>query len=455
MPRAMSLSQFHENPDVIAAWLRLFGPAIRWSTPRRRRTLLAAGAVILLVLKPMALMGDIRGEAAPTALACSLVILGLLAFSYVSYLAAVNFARLPEAVRKRPQIALHAVYWAVLAAIWLVAPPHTLLRSILVGLAFTMPFLVWRCGYLLLSGQRGRAKDTTFADQLMVLFPVWGGSNTPYGKGLDYLARFEAKSDEELARSHLAALKLFVLAGLWYLGVEIMNGVVYGDPQHKLTLALGGLGLGIPRLAMLTKGGSAPLAMAWASLYAELVNQVLRHAAEGHVIIGILRLFGFNVFRNTYKPLLSESVVQFWNRYYFYFKELMSELFFLPTFARRFKTWNRLRLFAAVFAAAFVGNVYYHLLLREDLLVAGDAAGLWTAFGARTFYCFLLALGIFVSMVREQRRAAAAVEVGLARRWLRIAGVWTFFALICIWNVRGGGDFSSRTQFFASLIGLG
>lgn len=457
MSRLTGLTQFHESPAVIAAWQRALAPVLEWSTPSRRRTVLAIGALLVLVLKPLATLGSLKAQSAEIGgVSRYLVILALLAFTYACYLAAVNFARLPEAVRRRPQLTLHAVYWAVLIAIWLVAPPDTLVRSVLVGLAFTMPLVIWRCGYMLLSGQRGRAKGTSFADQLMVLFPVWGGSNTPYGKGLDYLSRSEAKTSEELARSHLAGLKLFLLAGLWYLAVELMNGAVYGDPKHQLTIALGGSGLGVPRLAGLTKGASAaPLALAWASLYAELVNQVLRHAAEGHVIIGTLRLFGFNVFRNTYKPLLAESVVAFWNRYYYYFKELMSEFFFLPTFARRLKKWNRLRLFAAVLAAAFVGNVYYHLLLREDLLMAGDAVGLWHVFGARIFYCFLLALGIFVSMVREQTRAASLSVDGPARRWLRIFGVWTFFAVICIWNVRGGGDFSERTHFFASLFGLG
>ncbi|MEF8725082.1 hypothetical protein [Candidatus Accumulibacter phosphatis] len=40
------------------------------------------------------------------------------------------------------------------------------------------------------------------------------------------------------------------------------------------------------------------------------------------MIIGTLRLFGFNVFRNTYKPLPPESILEFWNRYYYYLKEL-------------------------------------------------------------------------------------------------------------------------------------
>ena len=45
------------------------------------------------------------------------------------------------------------------------------------------------------------------------------------------------------------------------------------------------------------------------------------------MIVGYLRLCGFNVFRNTYKPLLAETMVEFWNRYYYYFKELLVNFF--------------------------------------------------------------------------------------------------------------------------------
>src|SRR6185369_2906206 len=102
-------------------------------------------------------------------------------------------------------------------------------------------------------------------------------------------------------------------------------------------------------------------------------------AAKGHLYIGVLRLFGFYVFRNTYKPLLAETVVEFWNRYYYYFKELLASFFFFPTFTRYFKTHPRLRLLAAVFAAAFFGNMYYHVIY-SGLLFRGDWPGLWTRF---------------------------------------------------------------------------
>jgi D-alanyl-lipoteichoic acid acyltransferase DltB (MBOAT superfamily) len=237
----------------------------------------------------------------------------------------------------------------------------------------------------------------------------------------------------------------------------VLEGVVYGD-GNSLTRVIGGRTLGIPALGQLVKqGAEAPLAASWVSIYCELVKQVLRHAAGGHVIIGVLRLFGFNVFRNTYKPLLAESVVEFWNRYYYYFKELMVTFFFLPTYAalgRRLGKWPQLRLFAAVFAAAFAGNVYYHLIKVGERMAEGRVLEELFEHRSRIFYCFLLALGIFVSMLRQQRLRGQPPAAGTANRILRIAGVWTFFSLIFIWNVRGRATFGNRLDFFLGMFGL-
>ena len=164
----------------------------------------------------------------------------------------------------------------------------------------------------------------------------------------------------------------------------------------------------VPRLATAFAHPEAhPVWLLWIALYLELLWAVLSVAATGHVIVGWLRLFGFHVFRNTYKPLLSESIIEFWNRYYYYFKELLVHFFFYPTFTRHFKGSPRLRIVAAVFAAAFVGNVYYHWLRLDKELATGDFLGMWTALEPRAFYCFLLAAGISVSMLREQKRVKA------------------------------------------------
>jgi hypothetical protein len=371
-----------------------------------------------------------------------LILFGLL---WLVHRAAVSFNSLPVIVRRHPQLTLHLMYWGALAVLWVSTPAAGAWRPVLLGVAVIFPFLIWRCGYLLLAGQNGRATGTRFADQLIVLWPAFGGTNTPYGKGLAYLSSLEAKNEEELARSQLAGMKLMILSGVWHVAYDVL-GLVYG-PGHP-----------VPRLDQLVaQGAQAPAPEAWASVYCELVSRVIHLAANGHSIIGTLRLFGFNVFRNTYKPLLAESVLEFWNRYYYYFKEILVTFFFMPTFIRlggRLQRWPQLRLFAAVFAAAAVGNMYYHLLQLEIHLAQGSVLDAVFALRSRFFYCVLLAIGLYVSMARQQRRGGEPPSADRAARVRRIFGVWTFFALITIWNVKGSTPFFTRVDFFLGLFGL-
>lgn len=452
------LTQFHEDPAVIAWWRKLTGRALTWLTPVRRRAVLAAGAIYLGVATPLREMATVEGLPVPSDwMGLTLLVIAIFAIVWLCYRATVNFKSLPLVVRHHPQLTLHLMYWGTLVLLWLTAPTAGRWREVVTGVAFLFPFLLWRCGYMLMSGQSGRAAGTSFAHQLIVIWPVFGGSNTPYGKGLEYLSKFEAKTEEELAQSQLAGIKLLILAALWHLGSTLMEGVLYG-PGNAVTLALGGHTAGIPKLgSLVAQGTAAPLYASWASIYCELVWQVLKRAYVGHQIIAMLRLCGFNVLRNTYKPLLAESVQEFWNRYYYYFKELLVSFFFMPVFMQLggpLRNWPRLRLFAAVFAAAAIGNTYYHVLEGRTPLVLGTVFNNPQYLLSPFFYSVLLAAGIYVSMLRKQSRGAKALSATRAARIARIIGVWTFFSLIFIWDVRSDASFFTRVDFFLSLFGL-
>jgi hypothetical protein len=454
-PRRLNrLIQFHEDPTVISAWMSLAAPALTWLTPARRRSLLVIGAVwvVFEYLLPSLVGVAQSSKAIPVAIRSLSVILILMAFLWGCYRLALRFSALPPFIRRNPQLCLHAVFWGLLVLLWTTSSGGVAWRLVVAGVVIMLPFFLWRLGYLLSSAQRGRVAGTRFRDHMFYLWPIWGGSNTPFGKGLDYLARSEAKDEESLARAQLAGLRLFVLAGIWYACLAIMNGLVFGV-NNAVRMAAGGITLGVPRLdALIDQGKVASIPMAWAAVYCDLFRDVLHRAANGHVIIGILRLFGFYVFRNTYKPLLSESVVGFWNRYYYYFKEIMADFFFFPTFARWFRKRPVVRLFAAVFMAAFVGNMYYHLIRMGEELAKADFQTIWLSLHARLFYCFLLAAGIFISMLREQKRTRKSR--GIARRAMAIFGVWTMFALIGIWNEKCTATFLPKTWFFLGLFGL-
>ena len=430
-----------------------------WLTPpARRRMLLSLAALGVGTVTTLQTLAKHEGLSLPAGgWHGALVVLAQFLLLWLLYRAAVSFGRLPAPVRRHPQWALHASYWLMLVVLWTTTPAAGLWRAVLFGLALLYPVVIWRCAYLVLAGQHGRMKGTGITDHVFYLWPAYGGSNTPYGKGLGYLSQHEASTTEELARSQLAGIKLLLLAVVWRLVLTLFEGTVYGL-GNGLTRATGGLTLGVPDLsALLAQTGSPAPMQGWMSVYCQLFEDVLRLAVKGHLIVGMLRLWGFNVFRNTYKPLLAESVVEFWNRYFYYFKELLSTFFFMPTFTgvgKRLRHWPRLRLLAAVFAAAFVGNVYYHVIKDAAAMAQGQLLLVLQAQQSRMFYCLLLALGIFVSMLREQQRRGQSARGGTAPRWLRVFGVWTFFSLISIWNTDGGAPFLNRVHFFLGMFHL-
>ncbi len=454
-----TISQFHEDPRLIA-WLSR-QPWVVWLTPERRLAVLFYGAIVagaVGVFSRKAKWLDYR-VFAPW-LEHGLAFLFLLGLLYTLYLAAIHFKQLPALVRRRPQICFHMLFWLLLLFLWMFPAQDGIAAAVLSVIVLSFPYLIWRAGYMLLSGQRGRAQNSRFRDHLFYIWPIWDGTNTPPGKGHDYLSRMVAQTPESYARTILGGFKLLLLVALWKLILELLGALVYGDPRSSFGALFQDYSLRLPRVKQVLGGQSAlPLAQIWLSLYLELIWEVLSLAAKGHVWVGVIRLFGFNIFRNTYKPLLAQTVVEFWNRYYYYFKELMMECFFLPAYARYFRNSPRLRVIVAVFAAAFIGNMYYHLLQHKDPLVEADWDKLRSLLGARLIYCALLAAGIAISMLRQQRQRSRPHTVPARQpapwRALRgIAGVWTFFAVINIWNVLAPLTIAGRARLFFSLFGL-
>ena len=114
-----------------------------------------------------------------------------------------------------------------------------------------------------------------------------------------------------------------------------------------------------------------------------------------------------------------------------------------------------MRMLAAVFAAAFLGNMYHHVLARPESVLNLDPTVFWSIWGPRTVYCFLLATGIWVSMLRQQKIRVDGVKSGKFFRFRRIAGVWTFYGIILIWNKSPDGvGIGAGLKFFLSLFGL-
>jgi D-alanyl-lipoteichoic acid acyltransferase DltB (MBOAT superfamily) len=171
------------------------------------------------------------------------------------------------------------------------------------------------------------------------------------------------------------------------------------------------------------------------------------------VIIAAARLAGFRLLRNTWRPLEATTLAEFWNRYYFYYKELLVDHFFYPTFLRCFRNHRRLRIFFATFSAACVGNLLFHFI--RDIHFVADM-GVWNAVvgdQSHALYTFVLAMGVALSQMRVGNRK-------VAKGWLRgrvLPCVWVvgFFCILHVFDAPLDRDHSiwQRGQFLLYLMG--
>ena len=140
----------------------------------------------------------------------------------------------------------------------------------------------------------------------------------------------------------------------------------------------------------------------WESQILAFFEIILNFSIWGHWSIACCRMAGFNAMRNTYRPLSSTTISEFFNRFYYYFKELLVDFFFYRAFLRYWKGHKRVRVIFATFAAAFFGNAFYHFT-RDWQIIRDD--GLWRAmanFQVFLFCCFLLAVGLSISQLRKR-----------------------------------------------------
>jgi hypothetical protein len=277
-------------------------------------------------------------------------------------------------------------------------------------------------------------QPVSYWKQLGFLRPFWGFSNVPYGKGAAYLRRVEAAEPAQLATAQLKGLKLIVWSlvlmaiacGLDLLILRPPRAPGAGFPWgfHGLIPTYG------DALTHQTEGRAFPLHLRWLALMLEFLRNLAALSIFGHTIIATARMAGFSAARNTYRPLTSTTIAEFYNRVYYYFKELLVDFFFYPTFFRYFKRYPRLRLFAATLAAASLGNFIYHFL-RDDRFIFHF--GFWPAlkeFKVDAAYVAVLGTAIALSQLRTRGRGVH--KIAGPRKALAIAGVLTFYCLITV-----------------------
>jgi len=237
--------------------------------------------------------------------------------------------------------------------------------------------------------------------QIGTFHPFWGSTTTPIGKGVANLRNVEALDAPGFAVSQIKAVRLIICCVILQIALIAMKKarVFFGVPN--LTGALQRQVAGAPY---------AP-AYCWISLVTAFFEAILHMASIGNAMVACARMAGFQLLRNTYKPLQAKTIAEFWNRFYFYFKELLVDFFFYPAFLRCFKRHRRLRIIFATFMAASVGNVIFHFMRDiETVTTAGFWGGI-VMMRTYAFYSLLLTAGIVASQMKVLPPAGCQLSV--------------------------------------------
>jgi hypothetical protein len=421
----------------------LFAAAVALSVvwPGRRRAILSALAVAVCLLS------NVRW----TRPAIAATLAGVV---WIAALAAWTrlLPRLPRLVERHSLAALHAGAVLGLAGACALAARGKI--GVAAALCALAPELLWRSSYWI----KWRIREGPHApvwDNLFAALPFIGSGGVPTGKGPGYLARHEAASDRELAEARWSGVRLLLLSLAWRAAGGLIAALLCGAAVDWVPAWLPSAGPILPAMdALLKTPRDFPLWERWAGLYLELVRNILAVASYGHLVVGVFSLFGFRIPRSTRAPLLATTVLDFWSRYYFYFKELLMDFFFFPAFLRAPRLPGLARTLAATFAAAFCGNVYFHVLMYARGWALGDAAGFRALVEARLVYCGLLALALSVSFARALRRGPGAPRANQPRRCLQMAMVSAIFALLHVWSFAASDvTVAQRLDLWRSLAG--
>jgi D-alanyl-lipoteichoic acid acyltransferase DltB (MBOAT superfamily) len=295
----------------------------------RRRVVSAAGIVIAIALPNWLDLPFLERVAAREGLAhlpqivVSLVIAAV--FVALAGLAALAF-RFPRSLAsRRPVFTTILCFFALVAAVSM--SPLTGWNRVAAWIAvLTISRMLWFFCYTLTD--RNSSNRDSIPLQAGLWRPAWMAgteSGTPFAKGAAYLRKIEAHDAEELAVVRIKGLKLLLWALILKVGQVLLLYLVYRK-------------LGVPEFEKAFERSVAGHPFTWywncLSLVAAFLISLLQMSVWGHQIVACARMAGFRALRNTYRPLESRTLAEFWNRVYFYFKELLVDMFsILPTCA--------------------------------------------------------------------------------------------------------------------------
>jgi hypothetical protein len=159
----------------------------------------------------------------------------------------------------------------------------------------------------------------------------------------------------------------------------------------------------------------------------------LRVSGQFHIIVGILRLFGFNLPETHHSYYLASSFTDFWRRINIYWKDFMMKLFYYPAFFALRKRGETLALVLStllVFAVTWALHSYQTFWIQGFFLLAWHDALFWAVLAG------LVVVNALVEWKKGRQRRLTPRALSWPQTW-RLAGqTLAMFAAMCVlWSM--------------------
>jgi hypothetical protein len=174
----------------------------------------------------------------------------------------------------------------------------------------------------------------------------------------------------------------------------------------------------------------------------------LRVSGQFHIIVGILRLFGFNLPETHHSYYLASSFTDFWRRINIYWKDFMMKLFYYPAFFVLRKRGETLALVLStllVFAVTWALHSYQTFWIQGFFLLAWHDALFWAVLAA------FVVVNALIEWKRGRQRRLTARALSWPQTW-RLAGqTLAMFAAMCVlWSMWSTESLSSWLSLWSA-----
>lgn len=310
-------------------------------------------------------------------------------------------------------------------------PMSAYLRNLLHGSFLLFSLLFWHWMYSL-------KYNFPIKEALQSSFSFWNWSPLPIPKSFVDLEK-SSNNISDLTKLRLRALKLLV----WTSILSVLEFLIFKVKIY----------FNIPSLVSLIGSQSVQesIFIRWIALFTDFISNMLTITVGSHFAIACIRFCGWNVKRNVYSPLQAKSISDFFNRYYYYFKELLLDLFFYPAYFSFFKNSPNIRLFIATLLSAGLGNFLFHFMLDYSKIINLGFIGAIISSSSYSLYCFLLSIFLFFSQ-RSRLKAVNKIQGFLTTFIIKIRILAVFLFLNLLLNSSGRSGLTNILRFAQSLF---